>query len=229
MTYPVQLIYYTTKPMHKRDSLIDLMKGTGMLLVIFAHTYHGLATQLIYLFHMPLFFLLSGAALTYSRGGIRIGRRVRTLVVPYMVFSLLSFAYWALLESRFRPVHAEPVFIGPLARLDYVWQQFVNIFAAVAAGGAFAYNVVMWFIPCLFVAIVLYEGGVRRTGHRAVGAIVALALYVAVDATGLRLPWCAELALLSVPLLCLGEWGYSRLKTTMEGSRVLTSVIGGGV
>lgn len=50
-----------------RDRSLDIMKGIGILLVVFAHVYHN--SGLIYLFHMPLFFILSGAAMTYSKSG----------------------------------------------------------------------------------------------------------------------------------------------------------------
>lgn len=47
-----------------RDSQLDILKGIGILLVVFAHVCHS---DFIYLFHMPLFFFLSGAALNYSK------------------------------------------------------------------------------------------------------------------------------------------------------------------
>lgn len=45
----------------KRDSVIDIAKGIGIFLVVFGHV--PLPMDLItpiYLFHMPLFFFLSG-------------------------------------------------------------------------------------------------------------------------------------------------------------------------
>lgn len=58
----------------QRDSQLDILKGIGILLVVFAHTCKGDASGYVYLFHMPLFFFLSGAALskrekkTYCKG-----------------------------------------------------------------------------------------------------------------------------------------------------------------
>lgn len=48
---------------YNRDKSLDIMKGIGILLVVFAHVYHN--SGIIYQFHMPLFFILSGAAMTY--------------------------------------------------------------------------------------------------------------------------------------------------------------------
>ena len=35
-------------------------------------------------------------------------------------------------------------------------QQFINIFLAVNSANAYTYNIVMWFLPCLFVADLIY-------------------------------------------------------------------------
>jgi len=45
-----------------RDILLDVLKGLGIFLVVFAHTCKADVGQksVIYLFHMPLFFVLSG-------------------------------------------------------------------------------------------------------------------------------------------------------------------------
>ena len=49
----------------QRDANIDVMKALGIILVILGHTYHH--GNFIYLFHMPLFFILSGTTLIYSK------------------------------------------------------------------------------------------------------------------------------------------------------------------
>lgn len=41
--------------MKKRDNSIDIVKGWGIILVIWGHTSHFLFNE-IYAFHMPLFF-----------------------------------------------------------------------------------------------------------------------------------------------------------------------------
>lgn len=91
--------------MKERDSQLDVLKGIGIVLVVFAHTYKGCLSGLIYLFHMPLFFFLSGAALNYSKNRNDMLKRFKHIMVPYFTFSLVCFLYWVLIEVRFRPVH----------------------------------------------------------------------------------------------------------------------------
>lgn len=88
----------------KRIEWIDVAKGVGIVLVSFGHLRNGDGESVwlpaldapidaIYLFHMPLFFLLGG--LTFSRrGGFKafLVRKTKTLLVPYYVFSLYFLA-----------------------------------------------------------------------------------------------------------------------------------------
>ena len=50
-----------------RDELLDVLKGLGIILVVFAHVNKGVPSQIVYLFHMPLFFFLAGSAHVYSK------------------------------------------------------------------------------------------------------------------------------------------------------------------
>lgn len=194
-----------------RNVHIDMMKGIGIMLVVFAHTYSNGGA--IYLFHMPLFFMLSGAVLVYAKHGYSLSRRFKGIMVPYFIFSLLWFAYWWLIESRLRPVHDAPLFPGALGTLNVKVQQFVNIFVATSGGEAFMYNVVLWFLPCLFVADWLYAILRKRKHSWAYVAVSAILYYVAF-AKFPALPWCFNLAVLSVSLLFIGHKTYGWLYQT---------------
>lgn len=156
-------------------------------------------------------------------------------MVPYFTFSVVWFFHWAFIEARFHPLNDEPIFIGWLGTLDIKMLQFVNIFIAIDAPCAFSYNAVLWFLPCLFVASIIYEGSKRIGGNSEVKAwiwkvLASLACIVAFAFTvshHIRLPWCGELALLSVPFLLIGEVGYPRLRAVMERSKALTILYGG--
>ncbi len=206
-----------------RNVHIDLMKGIGIMLVVFAHTYSD--SGAIYLFHMPLFFMLSGAVLVYAKHGYSLSRRFKGIMVPYFIFSLLWFAYWWLIESRLRPMHDAPLFPGALGTLNVKVQQFVNIFVATSSGEAFMYNVVLWFLPCLFVADWLYAI-LRKRKHSWVYVTVSAILYYVAFAKLPALPWCLNLAVLSVSLLFIGHKTYGWLyQTASMCGTALNSVI----
>lgn len=91
---------------NQRLDWVDIAKGIGIILVVFAHT---LVPQIressaaakflwifIYNFHMPLFFFLSG--LLFERGLARYTSRkkfilgkLKLLMLPYLVFSVLAY------------------------------------------------------------------------------------------------------------------------------------------
>lgn len=131
----------------KRDFTIDALKAVGIFLVVLGHTtkteeLHGY----IYSFHMPLFFIISGL-LYHARKDI-VKRLVRSLLVPYVGFAFLTFAYWALIETRVRPV-MEGTSIG---------EQFTNIFYPMSGiVEPYLFNVVLWFLPCLFIVTIGYH------------------------------------------------------------------------
>ena len=79
-----------------RVDLIDGAKGVGIFLVVLGHnTVFSLnlvdAKQAIYLFHMPLFFFLSGLTFKLDMPLAQmIYRRWRTLLVPYFAVAFAS-------------------------------------------------------------------------------------------------------------------------------------------
>lgn len=198
--------------MSSRDIQLDVLKGLGIILVVFAHTAHNIASDFVYLFHMPLFFFLSGAALSFSwDADYHLGKRLYRIMVPYVAFSLLSFFYWRLVESRFRPVQDGDLFPMLSGMLDMGWQQFLNIFLAFSFEDAFLYNVVLWFLPCLLMAMMVYTCIRRNLGrYEVLGvAVVALLGFVLSDA---RLPFCLEIAFVAVPFLWCGRLSYKYIR-----------------
>lgn len=188
-----------------RNKHIDVMRGIGIILVVLGHTYHN--SGMLYLFHMPLFFMLSGSVLNYTRHKYSIGRRFKGIMVPYFVFSILCFIYWAFVESNFRPIHDEALFGGYLGTFNIKVQQFINIFLAENSTNAYTYNIVMWFLPCLFVADLIYAKIKKAKGLW--GIIMAfIALYYLWVSKLPCLIWSLNIAVLVVPFVYIGHKGY---------------------
>lgn len=103
--------------MQERNDWVDCAKAIGIVLVVYGHVARGLASarlpinqdwfelvdSIIYSFHMPLFFFLSG--LFFHDSLIRRGRlglianKVDTIVYPYVVWSLLQGFFEVALSS----------------------------------------------------------------------------------------------------------------------------------
>lgn len=197
-----------------RDQTLDITKGIGILLVVVGHIYTY--NQLIYLFHMPLFFVLSGAGLSYSRHPFSIRKKWQTLMIPYFLFSFLCFLYWFSIESRFRPENNYILFSGVLSTLDTDTQQFINIFLAENAFYAFPYNVVLWFLPCLFVAECIYNAINHCKSIYYIGIGGGIILYYCLIPLLPSLPWGIDIALLAIPFIAIGDKLYKPLNRLLR-------------
>lgn len=155
----------------KRIAYLDVAKGIGMLLVVMGHVEYidiGLR-QFITVFHMPLFFLISGILLEEKKeenkafAGL-FKRKLQRIMVPYAVFSMLSF----LLES-FR------ILIKDLDQWNVVLRQ---LFQSCCLQGVST----LWFLPALFISEMLFIGIRKKASH--VGTIVITMLLVIVCSMG---------------------------------------------
>lgn len=99
-----------------RQEWVDVAKGLGILLVVLGHTSRGVtsaglahdagflgqADRVIYAFHMPLFFWLSGLLATkrlHRPFASFLGTQLRSIAYPYLVWSCLQTTIQILLSS----------------------------------------------------------------------------------------------------------------------------------
>lgn len=131
----------------KRLDYVDIAKGLGMLMVIWGHINSGSTFVLVYSFHMPLFFFLSGLVFNsnrYQSFKDFFIRRVKTLVIPYLIFSFLTWLVW---------VAYTVIFHSPV---DSYFMPLLQTFIAQGSGGFLVHNVPLWFVSCLLLIEVLY-------------------------------------------------------------------------
>ena len=134
----------------QRMDYIDTLKGIGILFVVYAHVnYTPLPLSLIYSFHMPLFFLVSGMLFRggrYGSFGEFLHRRLNTLIVPYLVFSLASVLF----------VFGVQLYFPHLFEIS--GEDYRSYLAQIllAQGSKGVLNVPLWFVPCLFAVEILY-------------------------------------------------------------------------
>ena len=74
-----------------REIAIDALKGMGISLVVLAHiTYNPVLATTIFMFHMPLFFLLGGWLHNADVPALQfLASKARSLLVPYCCFLVL--------------------------------------------------------------------------------------------------------------------------------------------
>lgn len=147
--------------MKERIDWVDAAKGGGILLVVLGHN-PGLKIDAmqwihtaIYLFHMPLFFMLSGMLNGEVFNSKTLPKKARALLLPY-IFCCVLFAGW-----RF---YNEGISISSLAQSSLLFY------------GDTPPQPQLWFLPTLFIIFLLFNAPPFRNE---VGRLVFLGIAVA--------------------------------------------------
>jgi len=138
--------------MQQRIAWIDILKGIGILLVVFGHiTPDGTAKTFIYSFHMPLFFFVSGYVFDpYRHPQYRdfFIKRFKSIILPFILFYVLSHIVSLIISSVLAS--------QPLAAIHY-YHPLLGLFIANSEWTQAVNNVPLWFLPCLFITVnILY-------------------------------------------------------------------------
>lgn len=182
-----------------RINWIDVARGIGIILVIQGHSLGAHSYRhFIYAFHMPLFFFISGLVFDYKKYSFRqtFKKSAKGILVPYVLFSLLSIALWPLQISNFEWT---PDFIGKqLLGIIYANSQTLD------------FNLVLWFLPCLFITKILFAFLSEKIKNTSVLVVFLigfslLGYFAFLYLPDLNLPFGIESALTAVVFFGLGS------------------------
>lgn len=184
----------------KRIHWIDITRGIAIILVIYGHLFSSDHQRyLIYAFHMPLFFFISGMVFkpTGSKPFLQIlVKYAKQLLIPYYIFAVLTYLF-ALISQT-----------ATFSLNDAAYQAFGILYGS-GRDGMLGYNVVLWFLPCLFITKLTFTTITRKVlrtkfillfllASALLGAILA---YVA---PLIKLPFGFEIALSALPFFGAG-------------------------
>lgn len=168
--------------MSQRDQTIDVAKGIGMLLVVLGHNpivqqEKGELYRLIFSFHMPLFFFLSGVFFNPTKSlGSSVVEKGGALLKPYFVTLLSLAALHAVTKS----------------------QDIVSTIAGVLYGGGDTIEwSPLWFLPHLFVVSLFAWAMANVVAQRMQSAVLEPLLVLLLFIVGVMLsrhlgPWSFE-------------------------------------
>lgn len=144
----------------RRIEYLDILRGLGIIFIVIGHiSYNDTMLNWLYSFHVPLFFFAAGAVYKKRPVTDDLKRRAFTVLVPYFSFGASELIYWQLLERRFRPSEMSfgqsvlGLLSGQYDRLDF--------------------NSHLWFLPCFFVTVVLFNALVNVGGKKLAYAVTA--------------------------------------------------------
>ncbi|WP_027643295.1 acyltransferase family protein [Enterocloster clostridioformis] len=188
---------------HKRIHNIDILKGLGVLLVILGHlNLPSGIKSIIYVFHMPLFFFLSGTLWKNKETKMNLNGYIKhmldSLIYPYVVWNGVEIC-----------IHVIKCIIGK-ETVGLLFKRVIAVIMGVRSVVPYDsqnYLGLLWFFPALFSANVLYF--LFRKGKIVVPGIIACTIagniYANVVAEKVRLPFCLDVSLLCIWFIWIGE------------------------
>lgn len=213
---------------NKRLDYNDLAKSLGMLTIIWGHIRLGdWSNAFVYAWHIPLFFFLSGMVFNkskYVNFKSFFVKKVKSLLIPYAVFSFLTWIIWA----AFSFITHAPV--------ESYWMPLAQTVIAQGSGGFLVHNVPLWFVTCLFIMELLYYfiANLRKVWIIIVTIMLAALSYCLInywegwDVT--LLPWNLEVACLGLPFYAAGhlivqKWGHQTMQNWVSSHKVVSTII----
>ena len=132
-----------------RAHWLDSAKGLGIILVVYGHAaralYAGVGAppwvrsidQIIYAFHMPLFFLVAGLFVWSSLGKGRlhfVGDKLRTIIYPYILWSFIEGGLELFFAKDVNsPISWRDLTMIPIIPIEQFWFLYVMAFCLLLA------------------------------------------------------------------------------------------------
>lgn len=193
--------------MKKRVAWIDIARAIGIFFIVLGHIPEdGLVRKYIFSFHVPFFFLLSGICFNGHKDFKRfVEKKVKTIVVPYFVFSIMSIMIFAIAG------HIIPSITKGI-NTDILFNIRVMLYGN-SKPSLMKYNLPLWFLPCLFSTSVIVYGVERlpqKVQYKNIFRGLCIAILILVGGfytkymSHIYLPWHIETAIQMAVFYLLG-------------------------
>ena len=144
----------------ERIQTFDVMKGIGIVAMVLGHCISNkYLVQFIYIWHMPLFFILSGYFFKPDSTINAVRKSFKSILIPYIVacITIILFAYVEKFLIGFQQIG---IFVnGALFGTPMALWKSNNLFAK-------GYIFALWFLPALFSCRIMYNSFFRLSTTR---------------------------------------------------------------
>ncbi len=194
------------KPENGRMEWPDVARGICIIAVIAGHMGISFVNQLVFLWHLPVFFLLSGYFLRKSPFMITVKEKASRLLIPYYL-TCLVICLTAVLKAFIRKQDPVAEFISWAgASLYAAGDSWDHPFKIMGIGA-------IWFLWALFIAIIItnFFAELKYAGLFIV--LIAIAGWGSMELTGIWLPLSIQAGMLASLYLYIG---YKARKADLE-------------
>ena len=199
--------------MGKRLLWVDYAKAVAIILMVLGHAglpNTGKASMMVYMFHMPLFFIISG----YFDNSQKLDtkdffvRNFKTILIPYLVFNVVSIPFCAV--SAY--LHPE-LYRFTREAADFIYQPLLGMLVGDDMVTPHSYMALgaLWFLMALFVVKTLFYG-IQKLAVRVNGrflplyftliAVVSVAVFLCIRNRFSF--WSLDSAFMALPFYMLG-------------------------
>lgn len=198
-----------------RNNEIDIFRGILILMVVLGHSGLDSMHNIIFLFHMPLFFILSGFLLEKDRLMKReyLKNKLITFAIPYLMYTIIDFGIF---------------------RRDYRFSTLCKILY-----GGRAISGVYWYITCFLFTLLLFYVLIRNFSAKMskflilVGGGIAVIESHLVDKIHLiqspGIPWNIDVSLMALVYVGIGFFYRDRIRTLFESELGRYDIIAVGI
>ncbi|MCR4617009.1 MAG: acyltransferase family protein [Lachnospiraceae bacterium] len=189
----------------ERIRWVDIAKGIAIILVVVGHTASSSVREIIYIFHMPLLFLLSGYTMkSIANMPNYVKKSAKKLLIPYLIISVVFIGHYLLQKGSYSE------FIWSMKRkpATILWAASGAILDSEGNLASFFDGICRtWFLPTLFCARIMV-GMIYKIKIKSVDVAIVLAMaaigYV-LGVSKLYLPLSFDIATVAVLFLYLGN------------------------
>ena len=195
-----------------RVDYIDLLRAIGIFVMIMGHvSFGGFFNKWIHIYHMPMFFIISGHFFKEQDFSSLIKKRAKTLLVPYCVFGLIHLIIYFV---RIGSIDSHAFYL-------LLWENTAE--NGIPIAGA------LWFLTAMFFSELLFRIVQSNKGSNVVKTIVSLSIATVGMACArylpFRLPWAIDVGFVGVGLCQFGKLIKDKGQKVLE-IRFTFSIIG---
>ena len=185
-----------------RMDWLDCVKAIGMILVYIGHCHIPGVNKYIYLFHMPLFFIISGYLWNIEKNKSMnfktfFQKKFKSYIIPYFKIASVCFVVWGVCINYFRLNGFSDEYLRQIAQ--YIFGIFIYSRGTIEWLPQCS---PIWFLACLFVAEIVYYF-IMKMRIPVVGVFLAGILGF-IFSGWLKLPWNIDNAFSAIVLLYIG-------------------------
>lgn len=175
-----------------RIEYIDLFRGIGIILMVMGHVGFGsFFDRWIHIFHMPMFFIISGYFWKDHPFSTMLKKKARTLLIPYITFGLIHIIIHFI---RIGNIDAHAFYL-------LLWENTAE--GGVPIAGA------LWFLTAMFFSEVLFwciqKINVSDNWKNIIICLITISGMACATYLPFRLPWAFDVGMVGVGLYQIGS------------------------